>query len=278
MLRVVALASSLVGEGEAVLGNFEVYISHANNIPNSDTPGFDASDPFVIVKDPTGRECGRTATIWDNPNPQWNERVSCGCIDSGEARIEMWEDDQYGADDFLGWIDSVYTIERWSGTSSFPNGMSLSYSTYWDTSQCTPPPPPSPSPPPPSTTKHNQLTSFSFSHPPPAPLAEKAAEKGVRIMARKSIFIAVAAIFVACSGLAGICKWCKRRAELTAGPSVEMGSTVELSAPPEPEAQAMSMMELNDAARAAAAAEEGKAAEEPPQFASSSSRIKVPGV
>jgi hypothetical protein len=152
MLRVGVVALLLVGEvvGQfEVRGQFEVLVRYANNIPNFDTALVDASDPFVIVYDPTGRECGRTTIISDDPDPVWNERVSCGCIDpragTGMARIDLLDSDWTG-DDLLGSYnantDSVFgRVVTWN------NGMSLTYNSYWTTaSHC--PSPPSPSPPP----------------------------------------------------------------------------------------------------------------------------------
>jgi hypothetical protein len=157
------------GSSGSSFGEFSVYIKRLRNAPDKDgidlgwldRLDIDKSDPCIQIDGPNGA-CGGTDTKWDSPNPDFYQRISCGCIDANGQRPQLFvydnDDDpksqctavRYVDKDKLGSVQlgissrSDYDL-TWDG-----NDMSLAIEKTFDTTKCQPPPPPpSPSPPPP---------------------------------------------------------------------------------------------------------------------------------
>ena len=79
------------GSTGSSFGEFSVYIKRLRNAPDEDwdwTPNDDKSDPCIKINGPNG-VCGGTDTKWDNLNPNFDQRISCGCIDANGHRPKL---------------------------------------------------------------------------------------------------------------------------------------------------------------------------------------------
>ena len=75
-------------------GNVTVLVKTATNLPNRDFTGTSAgvSDPYVKLT--VGSVSAKTRTIYNNLNPEWNERLNIGVLGSATAiTIEIWDED-----------------------------------------------------------------------------------------------------------------------------------------------------------------------------------------
>jgi len=119
----------------ATRGHYTITIEYAENVPNYDNP-WDKSDLFVRIDGPSGSECGRTSTKWDNHNPQWYETISCGCVDSGATlTATVYDEDNYNWNDEIGYWNPEAGY-NWIGSHSI-SGMTIHVSESWDTGACT---------------------------------------------------------------------------------------------------------------------------------------------
>lgn len=75
-------------------GNVTVLVKAATNLPNRDFTGTSAgvSDPYVKLS--VGRVSAQTRTVYNNLNPEWNERINIGVLSSATAvTVEIWDED-----------------------------------------------------------------------------------------------------------------------------------------------------------------------------------------
>ena len=147
-------------------GKFSVYIKRLRNAPDKDWHALfsDDSDPCIQIN-LNGLTCGGTDTKWDNHNPNFYQRISCGCTDKNGQMpsLDIWDNDDHPTSHCTGmqYAENLGSVQLDIGSRSeyditWSNGMSLTIETTFDTTQCQPlsprpqpPPPPSPSPPPP---------------------------------------------------------------------------------------------------------------------------------
>ena len=75
------------GSSGSSFGEFSVYIKRLRNAPDKDGTPSD-SDPCIQINGPNG-VCGGTDTKWDNHNPDFYQRISCGSIDANGQRPKL---------------------------------------------------------------------------------------------------------------------------------------------------------------------------------------------
>lgn len=80
-----------------------VRVLEARNLAAKDLNGF--SDPYVRVT--VGKSKAKSATIYKNLNPVWNEELLLTVHDpeSEILHLEVWDEDFFQTDDFLGKLD-----------------------------------------------------------------------------------------------------------------------------------------------------------------------------
>ena len=179
-------SSSYCSGGGSSFGEFSVYIKRLRNAPDEDSDPIpyiitDDSDPCIRIDGPNG-VCGGTDTKWDNLNPDFYQRISCGCIDANgqKPKLQVLDNDDHPTGQCtavqyakkIGYANLV--ISSRSDDHTWDNGMSLSIEQTFDTTKCQSPslrpPPPSPlPPPPPSPSPPSPISTNSMSTPTPGP-------------------------------------------------------------------------------------------------------------
>lgn len=124
-----SLGASMGPGGQAPPGTrLRVFVRKANRLLNRDGIGAGVSDPYVIAKDPSGREVMRTKPVEDDLNPEFP--VEQSTIEwplpqhqpNGFFHFAVWDYDPVGGDDFLGeaFMSVVDMIRTQKGENNVP--------------------------------------------------------------------------------------------------------------------------------------------------------------